>query len=136
MKLSEIKEERVFDVIADIIEPVATIAQDEDAAKLFDSSDKPEEMSNWQYFVERAKKSIPVIMRKYRTEICCIMASINDITADEYVHGVRNPEYDESKAGEEGYDVPEYTVAPLTIPKLFADVLDLVTDGNFISFFS
>ena len=35
MKLSDIKGDRVFDVIADLIDPVASIAQDAQAAALF-----------------------------------------------------------------------------------------------------
>lgn len=136
MKLSAVKGERVFDVIADIIEPITTIAQDEDAIKLFQAKDRPKDMTPWEYFIQRAKESIPVIMRSYKSEICEIMASINGITSEEYVNGVVNPDYDETKAGEEDYDVPKYNVAPLTIPKLFADVLDLVTDSEFVSFFS
>ena len=136
MKLSDIKGERVFDVIAEVLVPVATIAQDDKVAKLFDGSGKPKKLTAWQYFVERAKIAIPVMMRDYRSEICEIMATLNDITPDEYVNGVVNPDYDEDKAGEEGYDVPQYTVPPLTVPKLFADVMELMTDSEFVSFFS
>ena len=136
MKLSDVKGDRTFDVIADILVPVATIAQDENVAKLFDGSNKPKKMTPWQYFVERAKVAIPVMMRDYRTEICEIMAIINDITPEEYVNGVVNPEYDEEKAGEEGYDVPEYLTPPLNVPKLLADVMELMTDSEFVSFFS
>lgn len=136
LKLSEIKGERTFDVIAEIIGPVATIAQDEDVAKLFDGSGKPEKMTSWQYFIERIKTAVPVMMRKYRGEICEIMATLNDITTDEYVNGVVNPDYDEEKAGEEGYDVPKYKVPPLSVPKLFADVMELMSDSEFVSFFS
>lgn len=136
MKLSEVRGERVFVVIADIIEPIATIAQDEDAVKLFDAKDRPEDVTPWEFFVERAKTSIPVLMKRYKDEICEIMAAINGVSARDYIDGVMNPDYDESKAGEEGYAEPMYTIPPLTIPKLFADVLDLVTDGEFVSFFS
>lgn len=111
MKLSDIKGDRVFDVIADIIEPVATIAQDEEAMKLFNSADKPEELSGWEWFVERAKKSIPVIMHKYKDELVRILATINDVSEEEYVEN-------------------------LSVPKLLANVVDLVTDSEFISFFS
>jgi hypothetical protein len=111
MKLSEIKGERVFDVIADIIEPVATIAQDKEAMKLFSSEGKPEEMSGWEWFVERAKTAVPVLMKTYKHELCVILATVNDVTVEEYVEG-------------------------LSVPKLFANVLDLVTDSEFISFFS
>lgn len=111
MKLSAIKGERVFDVIADIIVPVATIAQDEEAAKLFDASGKPEELTAWEYFVERSKVAMPVLLRKYKGELCEIMAAVNDVTKEEYVEG-------------------------LTIQRLFSDVLDLITDSEFMSFFS
>lgn len=136
MKLSEIKGERTFDVIAEIIVPIATIAQDEKVSKLFDGSGKPKNMTPWQYFIERAKVAIPVMMRNYKGEICEIMAALNEITKDEYINGVVNPDYDEEKSAEEGYDVPKYTVPPLSVPKLFADVMELLTDSEFISFFS
>ena len=35
MRLSDIKGDRVFDVIADIIDPIANIASDETASALF-----------------------------------------------------------------------------------------------------
>ena len=35
MRLSDIQGDRVFDVIADIIDPVANIAEDDDAASFF-----------------------------------------------------------------------------------------------------
>lgn len=111
MKLSDIKGDRVFDVIADIIEPVATIAQDEEAMKLFNSADKPEDMGGWEWFVERAKKSIPVLMHKYKGELVKILATVNDVSEEEYV-------------------------SELNVPKLLANVIDLVTDSEFISFFS
>lgn len=131
MKLSAVTGDRVFDVIADIIEPIATIAQDEDAIKLFASGDKPEDMTSWEYFVERAKTSIPVLMKKYKKEISEVLAALNGITVEEYVEGIPNPKHDEDPENEPLYEVP-----PLTIPKLFADVLDLVTDSEFVSFFS
>ena len=131
MKLSAVTGDRVFDVIADIIEPIATIAQDEDAIKLFAPDDKPDGMTAWEYFVERAKKSIPVLMKKYKKEISEIMAALNGVTVEQYIDGVPNPRHEEDPENE-----PEYDVPPLTIPKLFADVLDLVTDSEFVSFFS
>ena len=130
MKLSEIKGERVFDVIADIIEPVAAIAQDEEAVKLFTAKDKPEDMTPWEYFVDRAKVAVPVLMRKYRSEICRLMASINGVTVEQYIDGIPNPKHEDDP------DAPEYEMLPLTVPKLFAVVLDLLTDSEFISFFS
>lgn len=111
MKLSEIRGERVFDVLADVITPVATIARDDDAMKLFSAEGKPEDMSAWEWFVERATVAMPVILKTYRNEICQIMATVNDVPVDEYVEGI-------------------------TIQKLLRDTIDLVTDSEFISFFS
>ena len=130
MKLSDIKGEKVFDVIADIIEPVATIAQDKEAMALFDASGKPEDMGGWDWFVERAKKSVPVLMRTYKHELCVILATINGVSVDEYVNGKPNPDYDP--------DDPESQerIGGLSVPKLFSNVIELVTDSEFISFFS
>lgn len=136
MKLSDIRGDHVFDVIADVIGPITTIAQDKEAQKLFNAKERPEDMEPWEYFVVRLRESIPVIMRKYRSELCEILATLNDVTVDEYVNGKPNPDYDEKKADEDGYDVPEFTLPPLTIPKLLVDVLELVTDSEFVSFFS
>lgn len=139
MKLSEIQGDRVFDVIADIIDPIATIASDEEAMKLFDSSDKPEDKTPWEYFVQRARTAVPVLMREYKNELCVILASLNGVTKDEYVNGVRNPDYDpNADPDDEDFEKKEseYLIWPLTVPKLFSDVLDLVTDSSFVSFFS
>ena len=111
MKLSDVRGKRTFEVIADIIEPVATIASNEDAMAMFTASDKPDDMSNWQWFVERAKRSVPVLMRDYSDEFCQIMAAIE---------GVPKEQYEEE----------------ISIPKLLADVMALVTDREFIAFFS
>ena len=111
MKLSDVRGKRTFEVIADIIEPVATIASDEEAMALFDTSNKPDDLTNWQWFVERAKKSVPVLMRTYSDEFCQTMSSIE---------GVPKEEYEEE----------------LSIPKLLSDVMALVTDREFITFFS
>ena len=45
MRLSDIKGERTLDVIAEIIEPIANIAEDEAAAELFRREKPPEGMS-------------------------------------------------------------------------------------------
>lgn len=131
MKLSDVRGDRVFDVIADIIVPVTEIAGDERAMRLFDPSGKPDDMTPWQFFVRRAREAIPAIMRDHRDEICQIMASINGVTVDQYVNGVPNEGYDPDDPESREYEQP-----PLNVLKLFKDVLDLVTDSEFVSFFS
>ena len=111
MRLSDIRGERVFDVVADIIDPIVEIAQDKDAAELFSSkTEKPEDMTNWEFFLQRARKSLPALIKNHKNEFIDIMAVVNNVTRDEYVES-------------------------LTLLKLIADVLELVTDQSFASFF-
>ncbi len=110
MKLSEIKGERVFDVIADIMEPIVSIAEDENAAAIFQPKELPEGMTPWQFFLSRIKVSLPALVRDHKRELAAIMAAVNDVTPQEYMESV-------------------------TIPKLMADMVELLTDQEFVSFF-
>lgn len=110
MKLSDIRGERVFEVVADIIDPIVSIAEDKDAAELFKPKEKPEGMDNWSFFLSRLKTSLPSLMRAHKDELATIMAVMNDVSREEYVKD-------------------------LTLIKLIADVTELVTDRSFSSFF-
>jgi hypothetical protein len=110
MKLSEIKGERVFDVIADVIDPIVSIAQDEDAAALFRPQPLPEGMEPWDFFLSRVKRSLPPLMRTHKEDFITIMASLHGVSRDEYAEGV-------------------------TMASLFSDLIELVTDTEFASFF-
>ena len=54
MKLSDIQGDRVFDVIADIIDPIANIAEDEKASAMFQREKLPEGMTGKQFAMQRA----------------------------------------------------------------------------------
>lgn len=110
MKLSDIRGERVFDVVAEIIDPIVSIAQDKDAADLFAPREKPKDMEPWEFFLSRVKRSLPPLLRTHREDFVRIMAVINDVTPEEYKR-------------------------ELTLAKLFSDVTELVTDREFTSFF-
>jgi hypothetical protein len=110
MKLSEIKGERVFDVIAEIIDPIVSIAEDEDASDLFKPKELPDGMEPWGFFLSRVKKSLPPLVKRHKGEICRIMASLNDVSVEDYTK-------------------------ELTIPKLFSDMTELLTDQEFTAFF-
>ena len=45
MKLSDVKGDRTLEVIADLIEPICTIAEDENAAALFKREQLPDGMT-------------------------------------------------------------------------------------------
>ena len=111
MKLSDVKGERTFDVIADIIDPVANIALDETAAEMFKRGDKPDGEDARTFALARFRKCMPVLMREHKRDIMAIMAAI------------------------EGVDVDEYAET-LTLSKLALDVLELVNDEEFAAFLS
>ena len=110
MKLSDVKGERVFDVIADIVDPIATIAADEDAAKLFQRDKVPDGMTTWEFFLQKIRESLPSLLRTHKEELIAILCSIKGESRDEYV-------------------------STLTFASLFADLTELVTDAEFTSFF-
>lgn len=110
MKLSKIKGDRVFDVIADIIGPITEIAADENASKLFMREKCPEDMTPYQVFLQRMKACMPPLVRDHKEAFETILASIEGVSVDEYVKS-------------------------LTLGKLLADVIDLVSDEDFVAFF-
>lgn len=84
MKLSDIQGERVFDVIADIIDPVANIAQDNAASALFRRERLPEGMTAKNFLVWRARKSLPVLFKEHKGDIIAILASIEGVSEEQY----------------------------------------------------
>lgn len=112
MRLSEIRGERVFDVIADIIEPACNIAQDKEAAALFDRSEKrPEGMTAVDFALGRVKRSMPQLMRNHKDDLVTILSAID------------------------GVDQGEYR-ASLTMSKLVQGVYEILTDEDLLAFLS
>lgn len=112
MRLSEIKGERVFDVIADIIEPCCNIASDKEAASLFDRSEKkPDDMTAAEFALGKVKRSVPTLMRSHKDDLTIILAAIS------------------------GEDVDEYRES-LTMPKLIQGIYEIMTDEDLLAFLS
>ena len=111
MKLSDIKGDRVLDVIADIIDPIANIVQDKDVAAMFERKAVPEGMDARDFFAKRMRKGMPVLLKGHKADIVAIMAAIEGVT-------------------------PERYAASLDFPKLFTDAMELVTDDAFLDFLS
>lgn len=111
MKLSDIKGDRVLDVIADIIDPIANMVQDKDVAAMFKREAVPEGMEARDFFAKRMRKGLPVLLKGHKADIIAVMAAIEGVT-------------------------PERYAASLDFPKLFTDVMDLVTDDAFLNFLS
>lgn len=84
MKLSDIHGERVFDVIADIIDPIANIAEDEKASTMFRREKPPEGMTVKQFATQRARKSLPALLKGHKGDIIAILAAIEGVSAESY----------------------------------------------------
>nr|DAE40236.1 MAG TPA: hypothetical protein [Caudoviricetes sp.] len=110
MKLSDIKGERAIDVIADLIEPVAHIAEDEKAAKLFRREKLPNGESAKSFLLKRIRTSVPALLRGHKDDLIEIMSAIEGV-------------------GKENY------AASLTIPKLIADIHELFNDSELLALF-
>lgn len=67
-KLSEVKGEEALDVLAEILEPIVTIINDEEVRSGFETN---------------VAKSVSVALKKYKTEILEIFASINGKSVEE-----------------------------------------------------
>lgn len=111
MKLSDIKGDRVLDVIADIIDPIANMVQDKDVAAMFKREAVPEGMDARDFFAKRMCKGLPVLLKRHKADIVAVMAAIEGVTPEQYA-------------------------ASLDFPKLFTDVMELVTDNAFLDFLS
>lgn len=111
MKLSDIKGDRVFDVIAGIIDPIANMVQDKDVAAMFKREAVPDGMEARDFFAKRMCKGLPVLLKGHKADIIAIMAAIEGVTPEQYA-------------------------ASLDFPKLFTDVMELVTDDAFLNFLS
>ena len=106
MRLSDIKGDRVFDVIADIIDPIANIASDEIASALFKREKLPEGMTVKSFLLGRARKAAPALLKGHKSDIIAILATIEGVSADDYM-------------------------ASLTLAKLMQDTAELLTDEAF-----
>lgn len=111
MKLSDIKGDRVFDVIADIIDPIANMVQDKDVAAMFKREAVPDGMEARDFFAKRMCKGLPVLLKSHKADIIAVMAAIEGVTPEQYA-------------------------VSLDFPKLFTDVMELVTDNAFLDFLS
>ena len=84
MKLSDVKGERVFDVIADVIDPIANIAEDEEAAAMFKREKLPEGMTAKEFIVQRLRKSLPILLKNHKGDLVAILSAIEGVSPDEY----------------------------------------------------
>lgn len=110
MRLSEIKGERVFDVISDLIEPMARIAEDKEAAKLFRREKLSKGETAMGALLKRIRTSVPPLLRNHKKELIEIMAALEGVPKEAYAEA-------------------------LSVPKLIADILGMLNDNELLSLF-
>lgn len=111
MKLSDVRGDRTLDVVADLIDPLAGIASDEEAVALFRRERVPEGMGAREFFVQRARKAAPKLLRDHKQDVIRVLATIEGTDPEEYAEG-------------------------LNLAKLLRDLVDLMTDEEFVAFLS
>ena len=109
MRLSEVKGDRVLDVIADLIEPVGRIAQDPETRRLLAKRDLPEGMTQQAFLISRVTQHAPTIIRSHKDDVVAILSTISGVTPDEYRKG-------------------------MTFGSLVQDAFELLTDDAFADF--
>ncbi len=110
MRLSDISGDRTLEVIAEVIDPLCNIAEDDEAMAMFRREKLPEGMEPKKFLLQRARKSLPVLLKNHKGDIISILAAIAGITPEEY-----------RKA--------------LNLIKLTDDVIDLLADEAFEQLF-
>lgn len=110
MRLSDIKGDRTLEVIADIIDPIANIAEDEVASSMFKREKLPEGMTAKKFLMKRVRKSMPVLLKGHKADIIAILSAIEGVSAEEYA-------------------------GALNLVKLIKDCADLMTDEAFMELF-
>lgn len=110
MKLSDIKGERTFEVIADLIEPISNIASDERAAGLF-SRERPTDMEPREFALRKARENAPALIRDHKDDLVAIFSTLEGVSAEEYVKG-------------------------LTMGSLIGDLYTILTDKDLLAFLS
>ena len=110
MRLSDIKGDRTLEVIAEIIDPIANIAADEEASAMFKREKLPDGMTAKKFLMKRVRKSLPVLLKGHKADIIAILSAIEGVSAEEYS-------------------------GALNLVKLVKDCTDLLTDEAFMELF-
>ena len=111
MRLSDIKGDRTLEVIAEIIDPIANIAEDEEASAMFKRKKLPDGMTAKKFLMKRVRKSLPVLLKGHKADIIAILSAIEGVSAEEYA-------------------------GSLNLVKLVKDCTDLLTDEVFMELFT
>ena len=110
MKLSQIRGDRVLEVIAELIDPIANIATDKEAIEMFSRAKLPEGADPNEFLLKRIKKSAPYLLKTHKADIVAILAAVDGSSYEDYAK-------------------------KLTIVKLLQDFTELLNDEDFRALF-
>ena len=82
MKLGELKGERAVEVIADLIAPIANIANDQESLQLFRSEQKEGESARDSAIRDFTEK-VPNLLKTHKKDVLAILCAVNDISPDD-----------------------------------------------------
>lgn len=109
MGLADIKGEKAFDALADMLEPMLNIASDTEAMQYFKAVEVPEGVDPQEFALQRTKDLLPILMKQHKNDLIAILAAM------------------------EGKSTKQYT-KDLTVPGLLNSVYSLMTDPSFRAF--
>lgn len=84
MRLSDIKGDRVLDVVADLIDPIANIAGDPVAAALFRRVAAPEGEDPKKALLRRVQRGVPALLKGHKNDVIAILATVEGVSPDSY----------------------------------------------------
>lgn len=105
MKLGDIKGERAVEVIAELIEPIASIATDFPNFSV-SQEDKKDGESDRDLVVRTFKEKVPGLLKSHKNDVLAILCSINGMNPDD-----------------------------LSVVDIIKGVIDLTNDSDFLSLF-
>lgn len=111
MKLSDVKGDRMFDVMADAIVFATKLAADKNAKEFFTRKPCPQGLTPTQFVVQRVAQHVPALLRDHKEDFIDLLSSIKGVSRDEYCE-------------------------TLNLAVLTADVVDLFNDDAFKDLFT
>ena len=84
MRLSDVKGDRVFDVIASVIEPIADIAESPSGKALFTKDKLREGEDVRDAVMNKLRRTLPAMIRENKAAMVQILASIEGVEPSEY----------------------------------------------------
>ena len=109
MKLSEVRGTRVFDVMAELVEPIADIASSDVLKDMLRPMECPEGVEPRKFMAERVKSAVPSLIEAHSNDLIKVLSTIGNVSPEEYVE-------------------------KMTFISLWSDVMELMGDDDFLNF--